>query len=433
MYKYNLSLEKCAGNIASYRNNYFRINFNEETIIKSIKKFFLQKELEEHDYKLLSIFIHEYLHFFHNISTVSGFYEFYIYLMQYLIFRESVNKNGFCLSSSRISKDEQKTLSDLLLILKKLYGYTGNKDINNFSFALVKSEIPLANGISVISNYVIEGYENIEIGMTAILEAIAFELMSKINSDVLFSSEFKTHPYYIIKEIVRQKISYEFSQDFFLKILILSLQTNDPIGALDAILNDLKSKFRVFNSDFLIKKIQDSLNIDDFIKSTKNDIKVQLSRVSKGKFKEILEFIFSKMEKALTRRKECPFIELEWFVGNKLNSDKISENMQTYNMCSFIENQLFYGFFNYNENVNIFNAIFDFMRKHLKNDKFISTKQLPPYSCIFYEQCAKNPKPLKNFNSFCKTAPYKNYKKYKHDGKICWYLAGISACIDKNL
>ena len=427
---YNKELKRCACNIASYTNNYFRISFGSE-VITSIKKMLLNSPLTETDNRSLSIFIHEYLHFIHNISTVSGFYEFYIYLLKYRIFRETVDINGICQSSKILSNQKKRLLQAYHNIINKLYGCTENLNIDCKSIELIHNEINL-DGINVkVSNYLIN--ETINIGMTAILEGLAYELMSKINPDVIIATEFPEQPYRIIKKITSKILNYELSQDFFVKILIISLQTNNPIETLNLILEDIKSRSLVLNSDYLINSIRQRLNIEDFIKGCVQDIQSQINAFNESDLKNTLKLIFSKMELAWEERLTNPFMELDWFNGKCLDAEKIKNTIEKYNICSFIEGGVLFGFFKYDARVNLFNAIFNFMNRHLLNNGlFKSTDDLQNKACIFYNHCKRNPQPLKCFNEeYCFRTPFYQYRDTKTQGKGCWYSAGICACIGK--
>ena len=428
---YSKELKRCAGNVASYTNNYFRISFKME-VIASIKKMLLNNPLNKSDYKLLSIFIHEYLHFIHNISTISGFYEFYIYLMKYRIFRETVDVNGMCQSSKILSNKKKNLLKAYHNILNKLYGCTEGININCEDFKLIHNNINLDGTDVKISNYLVNG--TIYIGMTSILEGLAYEMMSKINPDVIINATFfPEQPYRIIKTITSKILDYELSQDFFIKILIISLQTNNPVETLNLILKDIKRRPFVLDSDYLVNSILTNLNIEDFIKVCIQDIQSQIDAFNESDLKNILKLIFSKMVLAWKERMINPFMELDWFYGKNLCIEKIKNMIEMYNICSFIEDGTLFGFFKYDARVNLFNAIFNFMNRHLLSDGlFKATENLQRGACIFYNHCKKNPEQLKCFNEeYCSQTPFYQYRDTKTQGEGCWYAAGICACVGK--
>ncbi len=492
------SLRRCFLNIASYSNNYFKINFDTdmenfireitgETNTESEKEIYniyletnrcienclnkiltninlrafaekrskeLRISLEDYVNEVINnreqyvrnsaIFLHEYLHFFHNLSTISGFYEFYLRLYIFLIFRETVDIHGYCNSSKKLSHRKQVWLQTYYNIDKTLNGdnLTKNFDIDkitNLKHEFVSHVFQLENGKSIVSNIQVNfNYKNekveYNIGLTAILETIAYEMMIEINPQIEFSRNIPLIPYNILKMVLEKHMG-NISREFLVKILILSLQFNDPIKVLEYVVTDYANYFKVVSSDFLISSIKKRTNIDEYRIKISEDIKNTLELFTESPVKQELERIFSYMQKAINYRNKNDFIEWSLVKNHKLNITLMNQFLKNFSLSSFVCGNKLIGLegYGYKYEINLFNAMFDFVHRHLTiNGEFIAHKKLQPKACLFYDFCRTSPSPLPCFNEqLCALTPYNIYKKLSDKSKGCWYSAAICACIGK--
>lgn len=492
------SLKRCFSNIASYSKNYFKINFDtdmedfirevvgeinkepenkiyniyleknrciEDCLNKILTNINLRAFVEKKSKKLKisfedyinevinnreqyirnsAIFLHEYLHFFHNLSTISGFYEFYLRLYIFLIFRETVDIQGFCQSSKILPHNKQFWLQTYYNIDKTLNGSTLIKDfaidkISNLKYKFVSHVFKLENEESTVSNiHVSFNYQNesieYNIGLTAILETIAYEMMLEINPQIEFSGVIPFIPYGILKMILEKKMG-SISREFLVKILILSLQFNNPIEVIKYVINDYINYPKVVSSDFLILSIKNKTNIDEYKEAIGNDIRKTLDLFTESPVKKELKRIFDFMQKAINYRNKNDFIEWSLVKNHKLDITLMNQFLKNFNLSSFVCGNKLIGLegYGYKYEINLFNAMFDFVHRHLTiNGEFIPHKKLHPRACLFYDFCRTSPSPLPCFNeTLCAFTPYNIYKELSDKNKGCWYSAAICACIGK--
>jgi len=200
----------------------------------------------------LGVFLHEYAHFLHNFSTITGIYEFIAQLRLLKLFMNTVDKTGRSHGSMVLDSESQRELKCVLEWRNHLTGcqripfssgHTQDARITvrgitsqDRAIQLGSSKVPILRvqvRVAVDSRSWHSEEINLEPGSHMLMEGLAWELERMlfigqgVSTDDL-DQQFRLFPYRISRALFEQIANHLPSSEVMAKILLLSLQTSDP-------------------------------------------------------------------------------------------------------------------------------------------------------------------------------------------------------------
>ncbi|OTG91776.1 hypothetical protein B9T24_15820 [Acinetobacter sp. ANC 4654] len=417
---------------------------------------------------LLGVFFHEWIHYFHNVSTNFGMSAFTSTASLWLYFH-NVNKNGKTLEHLEY-KDSIKMFNSLLSHsreqvnskqVRALINKNKFEDLEIIKVNLKKVKISEESYLhSLVCDIKLknktECIGSVEIRPIEIFENLAYllekKLVESLQKNDNSQSKFDTFdapiiiPYRMVELLLNYYIQ-DLSEDDCIRIMLVSLQAMDSIELLIEIIKIVKcckennksiekclieTSEKILKDNNLIKRLEE---VEEWIneKFPVNDV---IGKAIKSLFKII--------KKNLILRYKNPFIEFDII---KLLEEKLKnfdEILKEYSCCALliplsyasikdelVKSQLVViGLSEYLEDWQQFHAAFHFIGLHIESDKdggFKDTNELKNSCCPFFNVCAEEPK-QKNI-SLCQNTPWKNYNADNPTVDVCWYANGVRQTI----
>jgi hypothetical protein len=215
----------------------------------------------------LAVFVHEYLHFIHNFSTVVGLYDFVVQLRLLRPFCNTVGSNGRSVGSVVLSDEAQSEIRNLLRWRTHLRGSVtslGKATLNRLrthpsflEYAHSVQPIQLA-GQSIDCNSLLVSFDvsslgldkttvEVSVGSEVLMECCAVECERILYERHGIASDFvlnnvPVYPYHTARTIFEGISQISPSSEFLCSICILALQSTDPGDAFIQIAEACKSE-----------------------------------------------------------------------------------------------------------------------------------------------------------------------------------------------
>lgn len=410
---------------------------------------------------LFGILFHEWLHYFHNVSTNFGMSTFTSTASLWLYFHNS-NINGKAIDHSKYKESITKFNSILVHSRKNVNKGRDLRDINKRNFELLevfKAELKSTQyGNETLHTYVCqirikdqgEHAQTIEVGALEIFENLAYLLEKKLvknlqerdTSDSKFESisEPPIVPYRMI-ELLLSHFELNLSNDDCIRVMITLLLAVDSLELLEPLINEIK----IYQSEGksvetclieITENILKQINIIERLNNTEEWIK-QYFPIDDSIGLSI-KSIFKVIKTNLEARNRNPFVEFDILNQLKENPQKFSEVLKKYSSCAImvplaankiidrtINSELIsLGEVGHLENWQQFHAALHFLGLHIKEDGgFMDTSELPNSCCPFYNVCTVKPK--QDNNDICRYKPWENYDAINPTSDMCWYGCGV--------
>jgi hypothetical protein len=412
-----------------------------------------------HDY---AIFIHEYWHYVVNISTFTGVKDFRI--LQSLIphFSDTLqtHANGI-VDSGFLNTDACRFLSATMTLYSEILGqqecqnvsdYINDFKILNYHIEDIKvnlenKEAPCTKINLEISIDTVGGTINssFEFGTYAMDEGLAYEIQSMIDKN----AQVPLIPYHVLRKLSEFIIGHEISKYELCGITTLALLTVNAPKALIKMLeeyNDISKQ--ISNPINRLEMLWQSFILPqstDAIKAVENDLSEWLNLYKdRGLLEKAIEFLGNKYIEFLKRREKEPLFDLEAFIENTCNLDKLHNLVNDVIPCDIIQeypgDDMHIGkdrLYSFGVNLYQNNSQYkptDFLRtlecqlhylcSHLTNNGFVDSNQINAEKCPFYTICEL---PGRTTNpTICEENPWLVH----HDNnKTCWYGSAVNATI----
>lgn len=205
----------------------------------------------------LAVFLHEYLHFTHNYSTVVGLYDFFVQLRLVRLYCNTVDREGKSHGEPVLSPDAQKEARSVLEWRQHLRGSVGQDAFNTLRRAkshppfvrIQRSNFQLTIGPQTIETHGVAavfdtsglgtGLASIEVklGGDVLMEGCAVEAecllyeQSGASSDEI-RKQVPVYPYLTARAVFEGIAGFSPTSRFFCRICVLALQSTDPGDAL---------------------------------------------------------------------------------------------------------------------------------------------------------------------------------------------------------
>ncbi|WP_199251932.1 hypothetical protein [Aeromonas veronii] len=399
------------------------------------------------------VFFHEWIHYLHNVSTISGLSLFSIQVTLWSNFRWTMNED-------KLSGGSQELSEEHIINNKNMFTYIRHGRINNN--AMIPSNIQPDNVEIIFFELLEKEIKNdqvtkpstikcdmtwngkiftLYIGILEMLESAAYMLESKLVStmgETPISARFS--PYHLVSTLA-SKIAPSLSNEDIICCIITALQYNDPPELLLSILKDLESQPVDERQLFLKSHAKKLLQIqEDAVDETIRKIR-EMFPVHEP-MGDVVKLTLDRIENNISFRKTDPFIELSIIDITSKEICQIDEFIIQFGGCTIIqerhgEDDQIERDIMYDLNNNDFDdfksfgwkmmrAAFHFTMLHFdQHGKIKSTKELPESKyrkCPFYTSC--NYKQRHDSGHICAQTPWETIKN--NDCK-CYYAAAVKA------
>lgn len=415
----------------------------------------------------LAVFIHEYVHYLHNFSTIAGIYDFIAQIRLARCFMQSVGMNGRSRGISAISPEAVKLYEGTLVWQAHIRGdqkapfnillHGKNAIISFKTVGRSSSTIQVPNqDIPVYDAYVtleISGGASqsetgtIKLGSSIIMEGLAWEVerllyLRENGSTVELDNRVPFNPYKLCRLIFESLTNTTPTSHTMAKVCLLALQASDPGDSFIEIASAIKEKTTSNGS------VEDALG--RIVEESTNALKANLSKVLNFLAPEFDDFLNrgpvgvglgrlgEDCKRYIALRAENPFFELE-LIDQGLARDDLLSLLRTFPSCPIIHNEGFApqekSLFLLNESepnpndvamLGAFQGFMQFAGQHIdKHGTLAETSQLKNTKCLFYEFCGT---PLAvNETQICQAMPWESFCMYQNAKESCWYAHGVAA------
>ncbi|WP_240225039.1 hypothetical protein [Rheinheimera hassiensis] len=394
----------------------------------------------------LATFFHEWIHYFHNISTILGLTTFCNLTIIWSNFRNTIGPDGWSNAAANISESEVNDIikqNDVMYALRsrRKSSIPSNIPVESILFSDISIEkIPNTDFNYLRCQVCLERHEECQyeaqIGTYEIHEFAAFILEKKL-CQALNSppSEPQFDPYLLV-QILAKSVAPELSEDDVLRCALASLQTANPPQALldvmkfaiqemrngiepeKAVAHYSKTALDAYSQESLssLERIQSMFTVDE-----------PMARFIKGTCQRIRENI--------EKRKETPFIEFSFIDHISKNPSNFNSLISTYGAPTLIQQQhgdenvigrdIIYEFANdelvksrSSDGRTTLYTAFRFAWLHIKKGAIAQTNALTG-SCPLYTSCVFDYR--KNNPHHCRHKPWLSVS----EERLCDYGIGV--------
>lgn len=408
-----------------------------------------------------AVFVHEYIHYLHNISTVCGLSGFMNTLELWRLFRRTIDPVGFSVGSSQLDGATQAHLERLLRVL--FAGRSVRRPSLRTVAAPVYVEIlraTLENKVedhrgALLSTFACEVEVRddqgaaercrIEIGIPEIMEAAAWLLERRLASALApdaAESSVPVFPYKLVSALAEHLLP-GIPEETILACILAAMQSSDPADGLQQILGIAKHA-----TDEGRDPLDAIRNLAAAIVTTNESTLLQcLSQIEaefagNGIMAVAIRTILSAARDAIARRRSNPLFEIELvddLAARRLSIDTLMTQLPS---CAVlqknagpadeIQRDLLASFRPRNadgsdpeDGLRVTHAIFDFMGRHIEAGALMATDSLPPRECPFYTCCDLRLRMVDP--AICSRSPWHSADWHGWDDQgRCWYGAAVA-------
>lgn len=410
----------------------------------------------------LAVFLHEYLHFTHNYSTVAGLYDFFVQLRLLRIYINTVDSKGKSHGEHVLSLEAQKETHSLLKWRRHLRGGV----VSDASNALRREKVhPPLMGIQRSTSQLTIGPQMIEAhGVSAVFDVSGLGsgravMDVQLGSDVLMEccaveaecllyektgasagevrKQVPPYPYLTARAIFEGIADFSPTSGFLCRACVLALQSTDPGDAFVQLAE--ACKMAGSNAD-------ESHLIGTFLSNSKYFFRETVHRILEGSLQpEVepfatrgpagrgLQRMASWANDLFNRRLEGDFFELE-AVEAAPDLGPLVAMLRSLPSCPVIQeidamdsHELLY--FSETEvppeltgEIGAAQALFHLTDAHISTGRFSETAVAISRACPFFKACRA---PLSSTSpEICERSPWESFSPATGEG--CWYSAGVA-------
>ncbi|MGP5371043.1 hypothetical protein ACTXN4_26735 [Pseudomonas helleri] len=413
-----------------------------------------------------SLFLHEWAHYIHNISTLNGMYLFSSMLTLWSDFRWKLDRNGSASADEKLHKGR-------IFNVLRAHGHIKKSRLTHPTPALLEERRFDAKvlSIGVITAPLIPrlprfqersttiklkldvGGEKVDaaIGVVEILECLAYSLEERYLRDQgELPTAPKIAPYQLVSKFA-QHIAPNIQSDDIIRVCICSLQTADPALDLYQFLLVCSAKPLSEIRGYLEEQSRSALkansdNIENMLKMVQDLFPlVEPMAISVWRLTLL-------MQTYLKRRQIHPFFELELLDDAKALDEEVRSQLLGVMIAKSSVCRMYLtrngdpdqvlrddiASFKYHKDLfrelefgyNKLHASFHYTMLHLDGKAFRNEDSLAKLKsdariCPFYSACPYDLR--KNEPSICKSTPWKSLSRTVSVGNSCWYREGVRA------
>jgi len=419
---------------------------------------------DDANYNHLAVFVHEYLHYLHNFSTVSGFVDFLTWVRLARLFTHTVGLDGKSRGSDVLSEAQRRELRQLRLWQRSLNGdirpaepmFAGVAD-NRLRMVAVEQRAlnidlpgdPLNVPDVELKIGLVDGPEEtvVRFGMIALLEGLALEVDRVVAGGPAGVpgplDDVPAFPYRLARKVLRHMSGQEFPTEIFIRVSLLALCSAAPAQRFLEIATQLAGASEVTIKDIVAK-------IEEADRSKRNGaIDAVLTHdlptvigcfAGRGKISVGAELFNRNFRFYLVKRQSEPFFDLDAFLPT-INPDQLSKLLQTSPPCPLLQKEVanaddertpvfWFGEFEAGldanqaeEGLGTLQGFLTFMATHVRGDIFEPTDRLPLRGCRYFACCGA---PFRDEHpDLCMTRPWSSFDPQTN--AHCWYGSGVAA------
>ncbi len=413
----------------------------------------------------LAVFVHEYLHFVHNFSTIAGLSDFDVQLRLLHPFCNTVETDGLSAGSSVLDAVHGHETQQLLEWRTHLRGHVGNEITIELKplrahpqfvkYASTKRIVHVGgsdiecHGVVVTfdksSHFPGESAFEMSIGSDILMEGCALEAECMLFERAGLSANAlrrgaPVYPYQTARAIFEGIVGVAPSSIFLCSLCLLALQSTDPGDAFiqlvcasktgakkideETLLKEFKASSDATTTAFLRKFLKDTLEPDIAPFKERGHAGSGLVRMANWSLAFVHERVKdSSFEIAAIDKMPdvSPLVDL-------LRAMPVCPVIQEANKADGREEIIF---FSPEEivpeemaEIGVAQSLLHFSATHLKTDgAIIPTTSVRPRKCLFVDVCQA---PLANARSeICRKSPWQAFDPKASEG--CWYAQGVRA------
>lgn len=410
------------------------------------------------------IFGHEYAHFLHNFSTVSGLWDFVTHLKLCRFFGNTVGHDGTSHGTAALNANDQQDLARTLVCLRHLRGtvYAFNTDYHRqdvqvrftdirherqvLTFTTQSEPVELESAhvsFQVWTPRTDEEPCTILLGSWHIMEALAHEIERTIvianHADVaLVDHRAKTYPYKFGRLLFEHLSRTTPSPQTLTRVCLMALQSTDPGAAFIDLANAFATRPAGETEDITLQRFA-AITVRAFRKSfaamTHRTLQPEFDLFAsrQGLVGRAIATLGAMCQRYVDLRAQDLFFELGLF-EQTLDPDSFHALLQSYPPCPIVHEADLDGrpeFFNLSRTalpqdsvdaLCAYQAFGQFMLAHLDQDGFRPTARCPASKCVFFGACAA--RPAIEAPHLCQTQPWGTFRP--DDAEACLYAAAVS-------
>lgn len=406
-------------------------------------------------------FMHEYMHYLHNVSTVCGLSGLANTLELWRLFRQTFDAEGFSVGSSRLDGTIQEHLKRLLHILaagRIVFRPPLRTVVTPVSVEILSAtlEDKVEDHLGpLLSSFVCEAEVRddrgtsercrIEIGIQEIMEAAAWLLERRLASALApdaAESPVPVFPYKLVSALAEHQHP-GIADETVLASILAALQSSDPAEGLQQVLRVATEATNEGRDplDTIRNVVAEVVTANDStLLQCLSGIEAEFA--GNGIMAVAIRTILSAAQNAFARRHSNPLFEIELVDDLATGRLSIDTLMRQLPSCAVlqknagpddeIQRDLLATFRPRNadgsdpeDGLRVIHAIFDFMGRHTGTGALIPTESLSPRQCPFYTCCNLQ---LRNVDpAICSRSPWRaaDWNAWGHQGR-CWYGTAVA-------
>ena len=411
----------------------------------------------------LAVFLHEYLHFTHNYSTVVGLYDFFVQLRLVRLYCNTVDREGKSHGEHVLPSEAQEEVRSVLEWRRHLRGSVVHDTSNMLRRA--KSHPPFVR-IQRSNSQLKIGPQTIEVhGVSAVFDASGpgtglASIEVQLGGDILMEGcaveaecllyeksgasadevrkQVPAYPYLTARAVFEGIAGFSPTSGFLCRVCVLALQSTDPGDALVQLAEACKMAGPGADEARLI---------DTFLSSSKDFFHSSVQRILEdGLQREVepfamrghagrgLQRMAGWASDLFNRRLEDEFFELGPVEATPdlgpivamLRSLPTCPVVQEIDACTDTQELLYFSETEVppelTREIGAAQALFHLTDAHIVNGRFSETPQANSRACPFFKACrvpiaATSPE-------ICGSTPWESFNPAAAEG--CWYGAGVA-------
>jgi hypothetical protein len=406
-----------------------------------------------------SYFFHEYVHYLHNISTVSGIGAFINTIELWRIFRMTIDDTGLSKGSAALSQPQQDHLATLRAVLNGTRGSNfPATNISNPTTLRINSIRPKVIAQSPLGDLVTalicdaEVWDSnnaeaciVQLGTLELLEGVAW-LLEKRAAQAVDPTVTISKPPLFPYRVVEAAIDYAvpgLSEDAVICCVLSALQNTDAPGAFLQVIEIAKGGMTQGDPVAALRKATTGALNQNQAQTESVFARLESEFNSNGIFASTIQQVVGTARAALQHRLVDPFFEFTLIEEMKTTLDAFTNAIRRIAPCASLQQRpggdddvmrdLLLSFSpppkagetDIEDGMRVMHSMFHFIKCHRPHDGLVETARARSLPCPFYTCC--NLKLRQSDPDICKRAPWKSADWSQWDAKkgVCWYGTGV--------
>jgi hypothetical protein len=393
-------------------------------------------------------FFHEFVHFLHNVSTVSGLAGFVNTLELWRCFRQTIEPGGF--SVGRATDDHLKTLTAWLDAARRVERPKASVRPHSLTILSVAEKAEASEKSDSLLHALVcdakvsderGNSEDIEIriGTVELLECAAWLLEERLVEAISPSERINPvpiFPYRLVESLADYMVP-GINKETVIACVLAALQDADAPLALKHLLEMTKGAVDRNMDPLPLLKTAAARNLQTGSEKIQEALgALDREFAGDGALAEAVRLIVAAMREAFDRRLADPFFEFEIIREIAQGRRSISQVIGSLPICAVLQindgsevalrRDILLSVLPEAEEacLRILHCLFHYVGRHRAGDRFVKTEGALPGPCPFFTCCDL---PLRTARpEICKRVPWESADSPENgDGKGCWYSLAV--------